>query len=175
MESDAKCPDQITVRVLKHDGREHRRWSAHISQCTDSLIVLEAEFEDNVTHDLLGNIPQGTRTIEYYWLDRWYNVFRFLKDDGKTRLYYCNINTPPRFEDGALNYIDLDIDILVRPDFSYTILDLEEFDLNAKRYGYSKEEKEQTQAAVDELISMIANRQFPFQIESSPAPAVANS
>jgi protein associated with RNAse G/E len=162
MRNDVKCSDSITVRVLKHDGVEYRRWNARIAERNDSLIVLDAEFDVDVTHDLLGKIQRGTRTVEYYWLDRWYNIFRFLSGAGETRLYYCNINTPPAIEGGLLTYIDLDIDILVQPDLSYQVLDLEEFAMNAERYGYSEEEKKQAQAAVDELISLIQTRHFPF-------------
>jgi protein associated with RNAse G/E len=152
----------ITVRVLKYDGAEYRRWNARLARQEGSLMVLDAEFEFDVQHHLLGDIPHGTRTIEYYWLDRWYNVFRFLKADGSTRLYYCNVNMPPKLEGDALTYIDLDIDILVQPDLSYQVLDLAEFSANARRYGYSKETKRQADVAVAELISMIETRQFPF-------------
>jgi len=157
-------PDQLTVRVLKYDGTEYRRWNARLSQHNGSLLVLDAEFESDVQHDLLGAIQGGTRTIEFYWLDRWYNIFRFMNDDNRTRLYYCNINMPPSLEDKVLTYIDLDIDILVQPDFSYQVLDLDEFEENARRYGYSEEVKTQARAAIDELVSMIESRQFPFDV-----------
>jgi protein associated with RNAse G/E len=152
----------ITVRVLKYDGAEYRRWNARLARREGSLLVLDAEFEFDVQHQLLGDIQRGTRTIEYYWLDRWYNVFRFLKTDGSTRLYYCNVNMPPKLEDEVLTYIDLDIDILVQPDLYYQVLDLEEFAANTGRYGYSEEVKRQADAAVDELISVIQKREFPF-------------
>ena len=157
-------PDQLTVRVLKYDGTEYRRWTARRSCRQGSLLVLDAEFEYDVHHDLLGAIQSGTRTIEYYWLNRWYNIFRFMKDDDATRLYYCNINMPPSLRDNVLTYIDLDIDILVQPDFSYQVLDLDEFEENARRYSYSEEVKSKAQAAVDELVSMIARHQFPFDV-----------
>jgi len=155
-------PEQITVRVLKYDGTEYRRWNARIVRTVDSLIVLEGEFESDVRHHLLGEIRRGTQTIEYYWLNRWYNVFRFLDDDGETRLFYCNVNVPPTLEDGVLRYVDLDIDILAQPNLSYQVLDLEEFEANAARYDYSPEVKTRAHAAVDELKIMIETRQFPF-------------
>lgn len=155
-------PDPISVRVLKYDGTEYRRWSARVANSDHSLLILDGEFEYDVQHHLLGEIRRGTRTIEYYWLDRWYNVFRFLDDDGKTRLFYCNVNMPPTLADEVLSYIDLDIDVLVQPDLSYQVLDLEEFEANARRYGYSREVKTKARAGLDELISMIQNRQFPF-------------
>jgi len=155
-------PDQITVRVLKYDGSEYRRWSAAIARREGQMIVLDAEFADEVQHDLLGNISRGTRTIEYYWLDRWYNIFRFLESDGATKLYYCNVNMQPEFSHSILSYIDLDLDILVQPDFSYQVLDLEEFEANAVRYGYPAQVKRQAQKSLTELISKIETRQFPF-------------
>ena len=154
--------DAITVRVLKYDGTERRRWNARLERQDDSLIILHAAFDEEVQHELLGNISCGTRTIEYYWLDRWYNVFRFLEEDLTTKLFYCNVNAPPVMSGGVLSYIDLDIDILVQPDFSYQVLDLEEFAVNASRLGYSEQIKRQARAAVDELASLIETRQFPF-------------
>ena len=157
----------ITVRVLKHDGNEHRRWQAQLAHQEGQQIVLNAEFDVDVSHEILGEIKRSTKTVEYYWLDRWYNVFRFLKDDGSTRLWYCNINTPPRFEGGTLSYIDLDIDVLVQPDFSFQVLDEDEFETNAHVYGYSDEEKTQAQFAVKQLTTMIEQRHFPFVLEYS--------
>jgi uncharacterized protein len=167
-----KHDNNITVRVLKHDGREYRRWRAQLRSQEDRLLVLDAEFDVEVSHELLGEIKSGTRTVEYYWLDRSYNVFRFLNEDGSTRLWYCNINTPPEFEGSTLTYVDLDIDILVRPDFSFQILDTEEFELNARKYGYSDEEKRGANAAVAELIAMIERREFPFTAESYSVSSV---
>ena len=155
-------PDPITVRVLKYDGTEYRRWDATLAERRESLVVLDAVFADEVRHHLLGDINRGTRTIEYYWLDRWYNVFRFLETDGTTKLFYCNVNMPPTISTSSLTYIDLDIDILVRPDFSYQILDLEEFAANAARYGYPEHVKRRAHEAVDKLIAMIKSRQAPF-------------
>ena len=165
---------QIMVRVLKHDGAEYRRWNARIRRREDSLLMLDAEFEIDVSHRLLGNIPRGTRTVEYYWLDRWYNVFRFLSDDGKTRLWYCNVNTPPAFARDTLTYIDLDIDVLVQPDLSYQVLDLDEFEANSRIYGYSHEEKKKAHAAIDQLTSLISGRQFPFRLDDSSLSSVVN-
>src|SRR3954452_12969094 len=116
---------EITVQVLKHDGSRHRQWRARLRERNNDLIVLDAEFDVDVSHELMGEIARGTRTVEYYWLDRWYNIFQFLNDDGSTRFYYCNVNTPPKFDGLTLTYVDLDIDVLVHCDFSYRILDLD--------------------------------------------------
>lgn len=127
-----------------------------------SLLVLDARFDEEIQHDLLGTIAVGTTSIEYYWLDRWYNVFRFSDPGGALRNYYCNINVPPHFDEQVLSYVDLDIDIVVQPDFTYTVLDREEFAQNAARYGYTSEVRQNAANALVEVTTLIEKNQFPF-------------
>jgi protein associated with RNAse G/E len=140
----------------------HRTWTAELVRHDGPLIVLDAKFSDEIIHNLLGTIAVGTHSLEYYWLDRWYNIFRFAQPDGKLRNYYCNVNKPPEFDDARLSYVDLDLDILVEPDFSYRILDADDFEMNARHYRYSQEVQTNARRAVDELVTMIEMRAFPF-------------
>lgn len=155
----------ILVQVYKYDGVLHRRWPAQLLRREGSLIVLDAQFSEEVVHDLLGTIPVGTHSLEYYWLDRWYNVFRFARPDGKLRNYYCNVNLPPKFDGATLSYVDLDLDILVDPDLSYTVLDAEDFEQNVLEFGYPTEVEANARGALAELITMIETRQFPFSAD----------
>lgn len=152
----------ITVRACKYDGREHRRWQAQVLRRVDSLIVLDGRFTEEIRHNLLGTIVPGTVSIEYYWMERWYNVFRFLKPSGELRNYYCNVNVPPLFDGRVLSFVDLDMDILVAPDLSYQVLDEDEFEANAVRYKYPPEVRTRAQQALAELSEMIEKRRFPF-------------
>jgi len=126
------------------------------------LLVLEGKFDADIEHDLLGTIVSGTQSLEYYWLDRWYNVFRFSRPNGELRNYYCNVNVPPSFNGGILSYVDLDLDILVAPDFSFQILDAKDFERNAEVYGYDDEIRANAQRALEELVAMIERRSVPF-------------
>lgn len=150
------------MRACKYDGSEHRRWPATLLRQEGSLLVLDGRFEQEIQHDLLGTIAAGTTSIEYYWLDRWYNIFRFMEPSGEIRNYYCNVNVPPAFDGEFLSYVDLDTDILVEPDFSYRVLDLEEFEQNAARYGYPIDVRQNAELALGELIDLIESRSFPF-------------
>jgi len=152
----------FSVQVLRYDGTEHRHWNARLARRDGSLIVLEAEFDVEVQHLHLGHIPLGARTVEYYWQDRWYNVFEFLDEAGKTRLWYCNVNLPPVIEESSITYVDLDLDLIVRTDFSYQILDSEEFEQHARIFGYPQEVQESAHRALTQLISRMETRQFPF-------------
>jgi protein associated with RNAse G/E len=155
---------RVEVRACKYDGLLHRTWPAELVRREGALIVLDAKFPDEVIHDSLGTIAAGTQSLEYYWLDRWYNIFRFAQPNGELRNFYCNVNVPPTFDGQTLTYVDLDMDILVRPDSSYSLLDLEEFEANAVRYGYPTQVQASAQDAVNELLKMIRTRAFPFNI-----------
>jgi protein associated with RNAse G/E len=152
----------IEVQTFKFDGQLHRTWQAEFVRQEGSLIVLDARFHDEIEHDLLGTIASGTHSLEYYWLDRWYNIFRFAQPDGELRNYYCNVNVPPTFAGEILSYVDLDLDILVAPDFSYQVLDEEDFESNAQIYRYPDEVQRNARRAVEELGEMIQARAFPF-------------
>lgn len=152
----------IQVESQKLDGSSRKAWPAKLLQFEANLLVVEAVFPTPVRHQLLGEIPAGTVSIEYYWLDRWYNIFRFLTASGGLRNYYCNITTPPTFDGKTLSYKDLDLDLLVHPDGNSQILDEAEFNQNALLMGYHSGIKQQAQAALTELLSFIKLRAFPF-------------
>lgn len=155
----------VTVHSRSYDGRIKRSWRARLSRLEDSLIVLEGVFEEEVRHALLGTIAEGTLSTEFFWTDRWYSVFRFREPGGALRNFYGNINTPVTLSDGVLSFRDLDIDVLVTPEFSYQILDEEEFELNSSQSDYPPEYGVQAFRALAELLALIKHREFPFDEE----------
>jgi protein associated with RNAse G/E len=162
LKGDGTEASEVVVRSCKHDGRVHRSWPARVAQRAGSLIVLDAIFAEEIRHPLIGTIAAGTLSTEFFWTDRWYSVFRFQAPDGRLLRFYCNINTPPTFESGALTFVDLDVDVLVQPDLSYEVLDEDEFERHAKLYKYPADFRVSVKEALDELRHLIEGRQFPF-------------
>ncbi len=152
----------ITINSRKFDGKIHRSWKAAIIEQSDSLITFVGEFESDIKHTHLGFIRRGTVSYEYYWFNRWFNVFRFHEPEGDLRNFYCNVNMPPIYQNGVLDYVDLDIDVLVWKDYSYQILDLDEFEENSFRFGYPTEICDQAAASLSVLEAMIKKRDYPF-------------
>jgi uncharacterized protein len=157
-----KPTSKITINSRKSNGLIHRSWKADFLELRDSLLILVGEFENEVRHSKLGVIRPGTISYEYYWLDRWYNVFKFHQPEGELRNYYCNLNMPPQFNNGVLDYVDLEIDVLVSKDFEIEILDLDEFEENSEAFGYSEDLIAKTFESLDELLKIIQARAFPF-------------
>ena len=165
-ETDARGREAVgrVVRVdsLKFDGRLHRSWPARLVRRDGTLFVLEGVFETEVRHQMLGTIPAGTLSTEFYWTDRWYSIFIFRAPTGALRYCYCNVNRPAEFDGRTLRFVDLDIDVLVAPDFSYTVLDEDEFEANAAAYAYPEELRVRARGALAQLLRLIEARGFPL-------------
>ncbi|HEX8636751.1 MAG TPA: DUF402 domain-containing protein [Pyrinomonadaceae bacterium] len=152
----------VIINARKFDGKIHRTWNCDLIDRIGNLLIFKGIFQDEIKHSDLKVIRPGTVSYEYYWLDRWYNVFRFHEPEGDLRNFYCNVNTPPTFESGVLDYVDLDLDVLISDDFKIEILDVAEFEINAKKFGYPEIIKKKAQTGLADLIKLALNRQFPF-------------
>ncbi|MBA3334214.1 MAG: DUF402 domain-containing protein [Acidobacteria bacterium] len=154
----------VTVNSRKIDNKIYRSWNASVIEQNKSSIILYGEFEEEIRHQHLGVIKPGTKSYEYYWFERWYSIFRFHEPDGSLRNFYCNVNQPPVFENNILDYVDLDIDVIVWKDKQRQILDIDEFESNAKKYRYSKQIVKKALESLRELLELIDKQQFPFNI-----------
>ncbi len=95
----------------------------------EHMIVLEALFDraDMPFMDVI--FKTGDRFVEYYYTDRWYNIFAIHdREDGRIKGWYCNIGNPAVFEDAVVSYIDLALDLWVSADGKQTVLDQDEFE-----------------------------------------------
>lgn len=154
----------VVINSLNYDRSVKRRWNCELIEIAENALVLEGRFDKDIEHSELGLIRKGTVSREYYWLDRWYNVFEFSEPDGPLRNFYCNINMPPTFAENRLEYIDLDVDLVVWPDLSIQMLDMDEFEASAKAHRFPPDVRPNVQRAIDELLSMITRRQAPFNV-----------
>src|SRR5688572_21581907 len=125
-----------TIVSRNYVGEVRRSWPCRLVERTDPLLIFEGKFDREVVHPHLGQIERGTISIEYFWLDRWFNVFRFHKPNGTFRNYYCNIAMPPTFDESSLEFVDLDIDLIVDSQGNISIHDEDEYRENAVKFSY---------------------------------------
>lgn len=153
---------QIKINSRKFDGSIHKSWLCDLLEENETYWLFYGKFEHEINHTKLGIIRRGTISKEYYFKNKWFNIFLFFEPNGDFKFYYCNVNMPPNFVNNVLDYIDLDIDILVQKDFSYEILDEDEFEENSIKFGYSQNLINQTKQIVKELLLFIKHKKFPF-------------
>lgn len=152
----------VRINSRKYDGRIRHSWEAQLIGRDNSLLSFIAVFDKTIVHSKLGKIAAKTISYEYYWLESWFNIFRFHEPDGTLRNFYCNVNMPPQYGNGILDYVDLDLDLLVWTDHKFEVLDQDEFIENSLKYKYPQTIIDKANKSIDTLIDMIERKTFPF-------------
>jgi protein associated with RNAse G/E len=122
--------EALRIKVQKKNpaGEVTYEYEGMLLSRDDDTIVLEALFDraDMPFMDVV--FKTGDRFVEYYYTDRWYNIFAVHdRDDGRVKGWYCNIGKPAVFEDGIVSYVDLALDLWVSTSGEQTVLDEDEF------------------------------------------------
>lgn len=152
---------QITINSRKYDGHIRRTWPGGLISESEDMLVVVGRFREDVEHDDLGLIKEGTVSFEHFWFDRWYNIFRFHEPDGRLRNYYCNVTMPPTFADDVINYVDLDLDVIVWPEKGYEVLDRDDLEKNTVKYRYPDDVVANAENALSEIIALIESCGLP--------------
>jgi len=151
---------RATVVKLDHRGKEKLRYQGLVLARKPSSITIEARF-NNPDKLLPGlNLRTGDRFVETHYQDRWYNVFAVYDGtDGRLKGWYCNITRPARIETDRVSAEDLALDLIVRPDGSWIVLDELEFEAQE----LSAAERENALAALAELKELAQQLEGPFR------------
>lgn len=103
-------------------------------------------------------LEPGDRWIEFFYSDRWYNIFEIHASDGRLKGWYCNITRPACMGEDEVAAEDLALDLWVAPDGTMQVLDEHEFaDL-----PLTPEERRTAREALAELEDMVAREDPPF-------------
>ena len=108
--------------LIEYEGDEIGR--------AENSITLEALFTRDDMPFMDVTFKKGDRFVEYYYSDRWYNIFVIYdRDDGKIKGWYCNVGMPAVIKDDIVSYVDLALDLWVSVDGKQTVLDEDEFEM----------------------------------------------
>jgi len=120
---------RIKVQKKNPDGEVLVEYEGDQLKRDENSITLEALFTraDMPFMDVV--FKNGDRFVEYYYSDRWYNIFAIYdRDDGQVKGWYCNVGMPAMIEDGVVSYVDLALDLWISADGRQTVLDEDEFE-----------------------------------------------
>lgn len=121
----------MKIRIQKKNpaGEVKYEYEGVIIHRDEHTLVLEALFDraDMPFMDVVFRF--GDRFVEYYYNDRWYNIFEIHdRDSDAVKGWYCNVGKPAIFEDGVISYVDLALDLWVSANGQQTVLDEDEFE-----------------------------------------------
>ncbi|MBI3360563.1 MAG: DUF402 domain-containing protein, partial [Chloroflexi bacterium] len=103
----------ITIHKLNLAGEEVFAYSGEVVSRTPTSVVVEAYFTRNDRFDLGYTVfERGDRFVEYFFTDRWYNIFDVhAAGTDELRGWYCNVTRPAVCTDGSVRAVDLALDV----------------------------------------------------------------
>ncbi len=156
-----------TITVVKNDytGREILRYTGRVlGREALAWVKLEARFSRPDVQTSYHIFRQGDRFIEWFYSDRWYNIFEMHdRDNDRLTGWYCNVTRPAAITPDAIRADDLALDVFVAPDGAIRVLDEDEF----AALPLDESTRAHALHALDMLKRLIAARQPPFLFPES--------
>lgn len=157
----ATTGSRFLLRATKYDGTAH--WIQPFTVEADDGNLLIANYRARTPiFTSRGEFRSPYDSKVYFWRDRWFNVFRLSRPNCSLALWYCNVTTPPVFSGCELTYVDLDLDVAVRPNGCIELLDSDEFVTHRERFGYPADVIRRAEDAVQEVSELARLNEFPF-------------
>jgi hypothetical protein len=160
------------VRLLKPLKNKTVRYEAELLQQNDTCVLLLATW--NAGRVDLGylSFEDGDQLYEYFYSDRWYNIYDVRDAAGERKGWYCNLTRPARFERDAVESEDLEIDVFVSAD-RRTILTLDEDEYQSRGLQHSEPASHQAVlAALAELQDLAARGYEMFGVPDGEMPTL---
>lgn len=146
----------ITVKALDAQQRVKYSWPAMLLAQEEDLIVLHGDWERLLQHAEGQQAAITNRSIEFYPLHCPYTISAILDQQGRLQEYYGRVTLPPLTHKPGkeISFVMLGLDLQVKPDFDYEILDRAQ-----------EETSKQAQQGLIELVELIERREGPFDRE----------
>ena len=149
------------ITIIKQDpeGAEKIRYQGEVVERLPAGVVIQAAWT-LPTKDLgYTRFEAGDSFTEYYYSDRWFNIFDILGIDGKRKGWYCNVAQPAVIFDDHIEQIDLFLDVWVDPQGQPLLLDENEF---TDATTLTEEQRAGARAGLQAILQLLATRREVF-------------
>lgn len=150
---------EITIYKCDHTGAAVWHYQGEVIEYAANFVCLTARFDRDLVDMGFVTFERGDVFTEWFYIDRWYNVFRI--EDGHTgalKGWYCNVTRPAVIANGSVRADDLALDVFVMPNGSLALLDEDEFD----DLDLPADERMAALRAVETIRHEVAQRVTPF-------------
>ena len=154
----------ITVVKLDPLGEIRIQYEGELVERMADGVVIQAYWKHAAKELGYALFEPGDRFTEYYFTDRWYNIFDIAQADGQRKGWYCNIAQPAAISEARIEQVDLLLDVWVNPQGETLILDEDEFEADGT---LNAELREGALGGLQALLQLIAAQKEPF-VYTSP-------
>ncbi|EGV00153.1 DUF402 domain-containing protein [Mycoplasmopsis columbina] len=148
----------INVQAYKYNGELYRQWNGvKVLRNTEQHYVLflsKTKVAETKKRDWIYRDP----VIWFLPKNEMSNALVLLKP--KNNYIYINLSSKPIYEDNTIKFIDFDIDVKKYPGKNLSIVDLEEFDENRKKYNYPLELVNRIEKALEDVVNKHLNKEY---------------
>lgn len=160
MESEKDTTSQrMTVHKLDTHGAIAVTYEGVLAETLADGVRIEARWERPTLPLGYTTFETGDIFSEWYYTDRWYNIFEIHASDGKLKGWYCNVAEPATIRDHVIACRDLLLDLWVAPDGAMCVLDEDEF---AADQALDVATRRAALAGLSELRRLVQRRAYPF-------------
>ena len=164
VEREAPLNQRLQIIHVKLDGRIIRLGLAEVKERReDGCLRLVRAIKSRGVYDGLGTPREPTDlAITDVKPGSWYFCTTYLSSGGESKGVYININTPVELYPNKIRYVDLGVDVCIKPDGEVKVLDLEEPVKAAEQGVISQRLLDRIESLVDRLVSGIRERGVEF-------------
>jgi protein associated with RNAse G/E len=155
----AKQRHMVTIVKLNTLGEVKFQYQGEVIKQFANGVIIQAYW--SLPAKALGytTFEPGDTFHEYYYTDRWFNIFEISGVNVVRKGWYCNVAEPAVISADRIEQVDLLLDVWVTPTGETLILDEDEF---AADPTLSLQQRAGARKGLQELLAVIAARQETF-------------
>ena len=153
----------LLVHSTKFDGSLHYRYPVtKIQRSGNRLITYFQPGVPVVSHR--GSWTSEKHMLSFFWRDRPYVLHVRWQSQWQPEFLYIDIATKTSWEDGTVHYIDMDLDLILRPESAVHLDDEDEFAAHRSKWNYPQMLVAECWAAVDKVRGLLDAGEEPFSV-----------
>jgi len=152
----------ITVNKVNPLGEKTIQYQGEVLERLADGIIIQAYW--NHSPKDLGYVcfKPGDLFIEYYYANRWFNIFEISDASNTRKGWYCNIAEPADIREDQILQKDLLLDVWVDPSGKPLILDEDEFEADRT---LDDRQRQGARQGLRDLLQIIVARIEPFSFK----------
>ena len=152
----------ITVNKLNPLGEKTIQYQGEVLERLADGIIIQAYW--NHSPKDLGYVcfEPGDLFIEYYYANRWFNIFEISDASNTRKGWYCNIAEPADIREDQILQKDLLLDVWVDPSGKPLILDEDEFEADRT---LDDKQRQGARQGLRDLLQIIVAQIEPFSFK----------
>jgi len=156
--------EAVVGRKLKFDGSVRYEWDGDVVEELPGWLIV---FHDQTRHEKRDSKPAADESsagsgLHYVGLVEPVTVLFWFDSDGRFVDAKCDAALPATRHGSTIDFVDLDLDVVVLPGFQHYVRDQDVFAERSVSMGYSEEAKRAAHLGILHSLRLVRRRQFPF-------------